>query len=160
LEAIEKGLDVSPSKQTILLRKLLYYGLIIRDHALHLYIFALPDVYGKESILDFDENDPVQHQLLHDTFAVKEAGNQLSIVTGGRAVHAPFPTIGGFLKLPTIEQIKKLKPKLLEVRPKILNLVDIFANAPFELQLKSPLTLSGLVSEDYVKTIRDEWETT
>ncbi|RLD04638.1 MAG: hypothetical protein DRI56_10905 [Chloroflexota bacterium] len=149
IEAIEKGLNIMPSSQTMLLRRLLYYGLIIRDHALHLYIFALPDVYGKSSILDFDENDPMQHELLHDTFAVKEVGNRLSIVVGGRAVHAPYPAVGGFLKLPALEDVKALKPKLLEIRPKILKLIKIFAEMPFELALKAPLTFSGLVSEDF-----------
>src|SRR3989338_10752178 len=64
IKAIENAYNIKPSYQTILLRKLLYYGLIIRDHALHLYIFALPDIFGKNSILDFDENDQVQHKLL------------------------------------------------------------------------------------------------
>jgi len=149
IEAVEKAFNIIPSAQTMLLRKLLYYGLIIRDHALHLYIFSLPDVYGKNSILDFDENDPIQHQLLDDTFAVKEVGNQLSIVVGGRSVHAPYPTIGGFLKLPKIEEIKSLKPKLLEVRPRIIKLVKIFTQAPFILKFNYPITFSGLVSPDF-----------
>lgn len=149
IEAIEKGLKIIPSPQTMILRKLMYYGLIIRDHGLHLYIFSLPDLYGKSSILDFDDNDPVQHQLLDDTFAVKEVGNQLSIVVGGRSVHAPQPTIGGFLKLPTIEQIKNLKPQLISVRPKVLKLIEIFSKSSFELKLNSPLTFSSLLSDDF-----------
>lgn len=149
IEAVEKGFNISPSPQTILLRKLLYYGLIIRDHALHLYIFSLPDIFEKNSILDFDENDSIQHQLLDDAFAVKEVGNQLSIIVGGRSVHAPNPTVGGFIKLPKIEDLKNLKPKLLQIRPKILKLMEIFAEAPFYFKLKSPVTLSALVSSDF-----------
>ncbi|MCL4416830.1 MAG: nickel-dependent hydrogenase large subunit, partial [Actinobacteria bacterium] len=72
IKAIESAYNIKPSVQTILLRKLLYYGLIIRDHALHLYIFALPDIFNKSSILDFDESDQMQHKLLEDTFSVKE----------------------------------------------------------------------------------------
>lgn len=149
IEAIEKGINLKPSSQTMLLRKLLYCGLIIRDHALHLYVFALPDIFGKNSILDFDENDPIQHQLLEDVFSVKEVGNQLSISVGGRSVHAPYPTIGGFIKLPSLEEIKKLADKLLQIRPKILKLIDIFAKAPFSFQLKSPITFIGLCSDDF-----------
>lgn len=149
IEAIEKGLNITPSLQTILLRKLLSYGLIIRDHALHLYIFSLPDVFGKNSILDFDENNPIEHQLLEDVFAVKEAGNQLSIIVGGRSVHAPYPTIGGFIKLPKLEDLKKIKPKLLEIRPKILKLLEMFAKAPFYFKCSSPIIFSGLLSDDF-----------
>lgn len=149
LEAVEKAFGVTISAQTLLLRKLLYYGLIIRDHALHLYIFSLPDLFNKNSILDFDENEPLQKQMLEDTFMVKEAGNQLSIVVGGRSVHAPMPTVGGFLKLPKLEDLKKLKPMLLEIRPKILQLIDIFAKDPSDFSLQTPVTYCGLSSEDY-----------
>jgi len=149
IEAVEKGFHINPSPQTILLRKLLYYGLIIRDHALHLYIFALPDIFSKNSILDFDENDPIQHQLLDDVFAVKEVGNQLSIIVGGRSVHAPNPTIGGFIKLPEIDKIKNLKSSLLNIRPKILHLIKIFAEIPFTFALRSPITFSALQSKDF-----------
>jgi len=149
LEAVEKGFGLQPSQQTILLRKLLFYGLIIRDHALHLYVFSLPDLFGKNSILDLDENDPVQKQFLEDTFAVKEIGNQLSIVIGGRSVHAPMPTIGGFLKLPKIEDIKALKPKLLEIRPKILTLIEMFEKDPSDFTLQAPVTYCGLSSQDF-----------
>lgn len=149
IEAIEKGLNLTPSSQTILLRKLLYYGLIIRDHALHLYLFFLPDLFGKNSILDFEENDPRQHQFLEDAFAVKEAGNQLSIIVGGRSVHAPYPTIGGFTKLPKIEDLKNLKPRLLAIRSKILNLLEIFAKAPFHFKPQSPIIFSALSSFDF-----------
>src|SRR3989338_7571520 len=53
IKAIENAFGISPSEQTMLLRKLLYFGLIIRDHALHLYIFSLPDLFNKNSILEF-----------------------------------------------------------------------------------------------------------
>src|SRR3989304_724125 len=77
LKAVENTIGLTPSYQTIQLRKLLNYGLIIRDHALHLYVFVLPDLFNKDSILDFDENDSLQHKYLDDTFAVKAAGNRL-----------------------------------------------------------------------------------
>ena len=149
IKAIENAFNITPSVQTTLLRQLLHFGLLIRDHALHLYIFALPDIYNKNSILDFDENDPVQKQLLEDTFAVKEVGNQLSIIVGGRSVHAPNPTIGGFFKLPLLEDLKNLHSRLMEIRPKILNLIDIFARVPFELKVKIQPNFSGLSSDDF-----------
>ncbi len=149
IKAVENALKINPTDQTMLLRKLLYYGLIIRDHGLHLYIFSLPDIYGKNSILDFDENDPVQNELLSDAFSVKEVGNRLSIVVGGRSVHAPLPTIGGFVKVPSLQDLKNLKPSLLEIRPKILRLIDIFAKVPFELSPYQKLVYSSLVSKDF-----------
>jgi len=149
LKAVENAFDITISEQTLLLRKLLYHGLIIRDHALHLYIFALPDVFKKNSILDFNMEDPVQHNLLDDAFSVKEVGNKLSIIIGGRSVHAPFPTVGGFVKLPQIDEIKAIKENLLSIRPKIILLIELFAKTPFFHEVQAPFVFTSLVSNDF-----------
>lgn len=133
LKAIENGLGLQVTPQTKLLRKLLNYGLIIRDHGLHLYIFVLPDLFNRDSILDFDEKNPTEHELLHDCFAVKEVGNKLGIIAAGRSVHAPFATLGGFIKLPTKEELQALIPQLLTIRARILLLIEIFHNCSFTL---------------------------
>src|SRR3990170_3331527 len=52
--------SIEACEQTKILRELTMYGLNIRDHALHLYLFALPDIRGKDAFLDFDENDPAE----------------------------------------------------------------------------------------------------
>jgi coenzyme F420-reducing hydrogenase alpha subunit len=137
IEACERALGLEPSKQTKILRKLIMYGLNIRDHGLHLYLFVLPDIYKKDSFLDFDEEDKEQHQLLHDGFEVKGAGNYLSILVGGRSVHAPYPTIGGFLKFPDKIQIKQTIEKLKKARPAVLRIIEIFKKAPFHFDRKT-----------------------
>ncbi|NCN58483.1 hypothetical protein COW99_06130 [Candidatus Roizmanbacteria bacterium CG22_combo_CG10-13_8_21_14_all_38_20] len=126
IKTIENATKTAPSKQTNKLRELLNHGLIIRDHALHLYVFVLPNLLGKDSILDFDENNKEEHELLHDTFDIKEAGNLLSIWAGGRSVHAPYATLGGFIKLP-MDQTHKIVAHLEKIRPRILKLIKIFA---------------------------------
>jgi coenzyme F420-reducing hydrogenase alpha subunit len=132
-EAVETALHIQPTPQTVTLRRLLIDGLIVRDHALHLYIFALPDLFNQDSLLEFDENDPQQHQLLHDAFTVKEAGNQLSILVGGRSVHAPLPVIGGFLKFPDQNQIPQVINQLKQARPAVLRLIQTFLDCNFTL---------------------------
>ncbi len=131
IEACERALDITPTEQTLLLRKLTMYGLNIRDHALHLYLFVMPDLYGKDAFLDFDEDDPEQHQQLHDGFQIKEAGNLLALLVSGRSVHALYPTIGGFTKYPDSEETKKVIQKLKAARPAVLRLIDTFEKAPF-----------------------------
>ncbi len=149
IKAVENAYGLVPSPQTALLRKLLYHGLIIRDHALHLYIFALPDVFKKNSILDFDMENPLEHELLDDAFEVKETGNKLSIAVGGRSVHAPTPQVGGFLKVPKTEDLKALVPGLKAIRPKILKLIELFANTSFFHEVHAPFVFSALVSPDF-----------
>jgi coenzyme F420-reducing hydrogenase alpha subunit len=133
IEACEHALGIEPSEQTKVLRDLTMYGLNIRDHALHLYLFSLPDLYGKDAFLDFDENDPEQHQLLHDGFEMKAAGNFLSTLIAGRSVHALHPTIGGYLHFPEKEGIAEAIAKLQAIRPAVIRLISIFEKAPHRL---------------------------
>jgi sulfhydrogenase subunit alpha len=127
LEAIEKsqGLELTP--QTKQLRRLAYNGLIIRDHALHLYFFVLPDVLEIGSILEIPD-DPAApgHQLLHDSFEIKKLGTDLTTIVAGAAIHAPVPTIGGFLKTPDVSRLEELIPRLEGIRPAILRAVKLF----------------------------------
>lgn len=133
IEACERALGVVPTAQTMLLRHLTMHGLIIRDHALHLYLFAMPDIFGKDAFLDLDEDDPLQHQMLHDGFDIKAAGNFLAQLVAGRSVHAPLPMVGGFLKTPDAAGIKDAVAKLEAIRPAVLRLVKVFEDAPFHL---------------------------
>jgi coenzyme F420-reducing hydrogenase alpha subunit len=137
IEACERALGIRPSEQTMLLRYLTAYGLMIRDHALHLYLFVMPDVYGKDNFLDFDENKPGEHQLLHDAFDVKAAGNFLATLIAGRSVHAIHPTIGGFLHFPKKEGVREAIKKLEEIRPAVLRLIKIFEELPWHLDRKT-----------------------
>ena len=41
-DAVERTIGYTPSEQTLLLRKLSLYGMMIRDHSLHLYLFCRP----------------------------------------------------------------------------------------------------------------------
>lgn len=127
IKTIENAIQLKVSPQTQKLRELLQLGLMIRDHALHLYIFVLPDLFGKDSILEFDEKDQRQHELLHAAFAVKEAGNLLSIWAGGRSVHAPYAAVGGFTLLPKTSP-RSIIDKLRAIRPQILQLIELFRN--------------------------------
>ncbi len=129
IEAIEKALDVVPSEQTQLLKKLTMYGLMIRDHALHIYLFSLPDVFNKDSVLDFNHE---QSHFLHDAFDIKRAGNKLSTVVAGRAVHAPFPGVGGYAQVPTNADLKAIVPDLKLAREKLFGVLEEYYNSPVD----------------------------
>ncbi len=137
-KAVEAALKIAPSDQSQILRRLLMNGLYIRDHALHLYLFVLPDLFNKNSLLDFDEKIPQEHQWLDDAFSVKDAGNQLSILVGGRSVHAPYPQVGGFNQMPQPEAIPPVVLKLQTVRPAVLRLIKIFTDCPWNQQQNIP----------------------
>ncbi|MEM7821384.1 MAG: Ni/Fe hydrogenase subunit alpha [Candidatus Aenigmatarchaeota archaeon] len=131
IEAIERALGIEISHQTIVLRRLLMFGLIIRDHAMHLYFLSLPDVFKKDSIIELLEKKP---EIVRDAFEIKAAGNSISKLVGGRAIHPYLCTIGGFLKIPKEEEIRKTLKELKAIREKIFPLLEIFydSNLSFE----------------------------
>ena len=100
---------------------------MIRDHALHLYFFVLPDVLGVDSIFDIpDDPDDPGHTLLHDSFDVKRLGTDITNAIVGAAIHAPLPTVGGFLRTPDPAKFPDLIARLEAIRPQVLRGIDTF----------------------------------
>lgn len=127
LMAIESSQGMEVTEQTRMLRRLAYDGLMIRDHALHLYFFVLPDVLGVDSIFDIpDDPDDPGHTLLQDSFDIKRLGTDISNATVGAAIHAPLPTVGGFLKNPDPAKFPELVERLEAVRPQVLRGIQTF----------------------------------
>ncbi|HNU76559.1 MAG TPA: nickel-dependent hydrogenase large subunit, partial [bacterium] len=127
IKAIENSQEIEVTEQTKTLRRLAYDALMIRDHALHLYFFVLPDLLGLDSILDIpDDHDNLGHTLLHDSFDIKQLGTDISEVVIGAAIHAPIPTIGGFLKLPDESKFPELLERLGKIRPQVLRGIKAF----------------------------------
>ncbi len=144
IEAVEKTLGVKISEQTMILRKLTVYSMMIRDHALHLYFFAMPDLLGIDSLLNVPEE---KHDLIHDALAVKEAGNNLSELIAGRAVHAPFEQVGGFSREIDAKKIPSIIDELKKIRPEVLKLIDIFFKCDWEFKRK--MNFVALVTDDF-----------
>jgi sulfhydrogenase subunit alpha len=127
LMAVESAQGIEVTEQTKALRRLAYDGLMIRDHGLHLYFFVLPDVLGVDSILDVsDDPEDLGHKLLHDSFEIKRLGTDISNAVVGAAIHAPWPTVGGFLRNPDPTTFPDLAARLEAVRPKVLRGIDAF----------------------------------
>lgn len=158
LKAVEQALGINVPESVIHRRELVNAGLYIRDHALHLIVFVLPDLYNVDSILDFDETDPIQRSMIENLFKLKAAGNHLAIYAGGRAVHAPDMMVGGFAKAADAAAIPSLITKLQAVRPIALQLVDLFAKVNFSLVRNNRfLALRGAAHYDYFlsRTLKD-----
>lgn len=130
-EAVEKTLGIKITPQTLMLRKLTMHSLMIRDHALHLYFFVLPDLFGIDSALDIPEE---HKELLHEALHIKEAGNNLSKLIAGRSVHATYEVVGGFSHVPDMTQIPAMIEELKSIRPMVKNLADIFLKCDWKLE--------------------------
>lgn len=144
IEAIEKAFNLKVSEQTTRLRKLIINSSHLRDHAMHIYFFVLPDIFKKDSILDFSKDE---HSWIYDGLSVKDAGNYLSTIIGGRAVHPPNVVVGGFTEFPNKEEVKTAKEKLRKVREKIIRLLDLLCEKRVVFDRKTNFV--ALTDNDY-----------
>lgn len=133
-EAVEKTLKIKITEQTLILRKLAMYSLMIRDHALHLYFFVAPDMLGVDSVLDFPAD---KQELIHEALHIKEAGNNLSNLIAGRSVHPLYEKVGGFSHLPEKEKIPGMIEELKSIRQYAMNLIDLFYKCEWEFKRKT-----------------------
>ncbi|NIQ97095.1 MAG: Ni/Fe hydrogenase subunit alpha [Desulfuromonadales bacterium] len=121
--ALEEALDVQVAPLAEAIRELLVLGGHIESHALHLFCLVLPDVAGEASILDLlrADNDAARQGL-----ALKELGNAIQEVAGGRAIHPINAEVGGVLVRPDREQLQALQPRIDEGRRQIERLQENF----------------------------------
>jgi coenzyme F420-reducing hydrogenase alpha subunit len=143
-EAVENAIGCEITDQTKLLRKLSVYGMMIRDHAMHLFLFCLPDILGRDSILDFDD---AQTEMLKRAFIVKAAGNNLSKLVAGRAIHATFSQVGSFSHVPQKDDVKKVIEELKSARGLVMEFIEVFYNSPFKME--RDIDFVALVTKDY-----------
>ena len=122
IKATEKALDVKPSDQTIKLRKLIYHHENVQSNVLHVYFLAAPDFFGVGSIIPLVETYP---EVVNIALRTKKMANDIVRIIGGRAVHPIRTVIGGFTKLPTEEEMIKMKEILQASYPDLEKSLEI-----------------------------------
>lgn len=123
--AIEDALAVKPSRQTVLLRRLLMIGERIRSHATHLYFLALPDYFGKESALAMlPKFEPEVRRAL----GMMKSGNNIVKAVGGRDLHPVSAAVGGFLAVPTPAQVKAIASDMDALLPAAAATAELFGS--------------------------------
>ncbi|MFZ5559443.1 MAG: Ni/Fe hydrogenase subunit alpha [Patescibacteria group bacterium] len=104
-KALENAYGLQLDETAIILRKLMMLGQIINSHALHLFFFSLADFFGYKSDLQLINAYP---ESTHDAVKIRDIGNKLVEIVGGRSVHPITPCLGGFRKAPDINKLKEL----------------------------------------------------
>jgi len=119
--ALEKilGLDVPDDIRK--LRKLLYLGEYIESHVLHAYLLHAPDFLGYESALEMARDHP---DVVKAALRLKQWGNRVMEVIGGRSVHPVSPRVGGFHRAPKMEELGPLLTNVKEIKRTAFDAID------------------------------------
>jgi sulfhydrogenase subunit alpha len=128
LRATEAALNVELSEQTVLLRKLNFHGEQLDSHVLHTYMLVAPDFFGVGSVIPLAAIAP---EVVLRALRIKKLAGDLCAVVGGRHTHPIAMTVGGFTHLPTVDQIKSLRNRLVDARKDMDDTVALFKTLPW-----------------------------
>ena len=127
LKATEAAFGIHVSPQTEMLRELLFRGESIESHALHLFMLALPDYLNYPSAIAMSADKPAAVML---GLRLKKLGNQIQEIIGGRAVHPVNAVLGGFGRVPSVDQLIGLRSALLQATGDGDTVIDLIASLP------------------------------
>ncbi len=128
VHAMENALGLEVSGPVRDLRRLLYCGEWIESHALHITLLHAPDFLGYASGIEMarEHGDAVRRGL-----ALKQTGNALIALLGGREVHPVTVRVGGFHRLPSKAELLALTDRLEQAREAALDTVHWTAGFEF-----------------------------
>lgn len=126
--AIESLSGVHPGGAIRDLRRLLYCGEWIESHVLHMAFLHAPDFVGVDSGIDIARLHP---ELLTEVLHLKQTGNRIMEVVGGRPIHPINVRLGGFYRAPGNADLAGLAPDLERARAGALSLIEWVAGFDF-----------------------------
>jgi sulfhydrogenase subunit alpha len=109
LRALEGILQIEPTPEVRLLRRLMYCAEWIESHALHVFLLHAPDFLGYANAMEMARD---HRGMVEMGLRMKKAGNTLLEIMGGRAIHPVSPRLGGFSKLPSLKRLRAHLPEL------------------------------------------------
>ncbi|MBF0563535.1 MAG: nickel-dependent hydrogenase large subunit, partial [Alphaproteobacteria bacterium] len=121
-KAVEDAQGITVSGQTVLLRKMLNESQFLQSHVLHVYFLAVPDFVGTPSVLPLIKTHP---EVVKRALRLKKLANDYTAVLGGRAIHPMSNTLKGWRKLPEMDQIERIRDRLLAAVPDLLETIAI-----------------------------------
>jgi sulfhydrogenase subunit alpha len=127
LKATENAFGVRVSPQTDLLRELMFRGESIESHALHLFLLAVPDYLNYPSATALAVDKPAAVML---GLRLKKLGNLVQEIIGGRAVHPVNALLGGFGRVPSLDQLISLRSALMQGMADADSAIDLVASLP------------------------------
>ncbi|WP_328390249.1 nickel-dependent hydrogenase large subunit [Streptomyces sp. NBC_00400] len=111
--AIEDACGIVVDGQLAALRRLLYCGEWIESQTLHIYLLHAPDFLGADSVIDLART---HRPHVERGLALKQTGNALMELLGGRAIHPVNVRLGGFHRVPARPELRPLAERLKRAR--------------------------------------------
>jgi coenzyme F420-reducing hydrogenase alpha subunit len=126
--AIEDACGVTVPEAIRVMRRLLYCGEWIESHALHIFLLHAPDFLGYDGAIEMAADHPA---VVERGLRLKKAGNRLMDLVGGRSVHPINVRIGGFYTMPSVAELRRIRPVLERARDDAVDTCRLVAGFDF-----------------------------
>ncbi|MHA2392717.1 MAG: nickel-dependent hydrogenase large subunit [Promethearchaeota archaeon] len=135
-KAIEDIFNIKVSEKSVLLRRLLMTGELIKSHTINFFFQALPDLLEifnlSQKTLFPNELMNYDPQLTANLFDLIKIGNEINNIFGGRAVHLISPIPGGIIYFPSRKNVimaRKYFQKALSCLEGVIEkFIELFSN--------------------------------
>lgn len=107
--ALEDACGTAVDAQLEALRRLMYCGEWIESQTMHIYLLHAPDFFGVDNVVELAHRDRRQ---VERGLRLKQAGNAIVEMLGGRAIHPVNARVGGFYRVPSATDLRPLAQRL------------------------------------------------
>ncbi|MDF3288702.1 Ni/Fe hydrogenase subunit alpha [Streptomyces silvisoli] len=118
--AVEDACGAVVDGQLAALRRLLYCGEWIESQTLHIHLLHAPDFFDCDSVIELAR---VQRAAVERGLRLKQAGNAIIELLGGRSIHPINIRVGGFHRVPAKTELRPLAERLRRERDAAVELV-------------------------------------
>lgn len=144
IQAAEDALGITPSDQSVTLRKLLLHFEMLDSHLLHIYLLVAPDLLGVKSFVPLIDS---HNKVVRRALRMKKTCNDVCEILVGRHVHPISAIVGGFTKLPREKDLETMLHLLKGMKPDMEATVELAASLRFP-EFERDTEYVGLVSDD------------
>ncbi|MBI5756799.1 MAG: Ni/Fe hydrogenase subunit alpha [Nitrospirae bacterium] len=123
IKACESALNITPSADVILLRKILMHAEVLQSHILHLYLLVAPDFFNVGSVIPLARSNP---EVVKRGLRLKKVANEICRILVGRHIHPIGMTVGGFMRIPAKKDLEEVRKVLESAIPDIDETVNFF----------------------------------
>jgi len=146
IKALEMAMEVKPTEDILLLRRILNLGQWIHSHALHVFFLSFPDMIGISNDFDLVRKYPKEAKL---ALSMRDWALRLCDVIGGRATHPINSVVGGFKVVPDKKELEKLKTEIDGAMQEALKIVGFVKKKAKVPKFWQETKFVGLKSKEY-----------
>jgi len=125
IKAIEDAMDITPSRQTEDLRRLMLYASTIHSHTAHLFFFAAPDYLGFQDVMEMARK---RKDMVRLAIELQRISSGIVKTIGGRSLHPVNPRVGFFNSVPSAEKIQDMVKDFRQLKSLSAKAVNIFSS--------------------------------